>query len=49
MSKTEVVRMLVRNGFGLPQAIDIYNRLSNHGFYELTREEVRAWIRKNGY
>ena len=48
-NKLYVVKRLVKNGFGLPAAIKIYNELSNNGFYEVEKAELTAWIRKNGF
>lgn len=48
-NKTYVVKRLVKNGFGLPQAIKIYNQLSDNGFYEVEKAELTAWIKKNGF
>lgn len=49
MTKVEVVKMLVKEGFGLPQAIKIYNKLSHDGFYEIEKAELRKWIKENGF
>lgn len=49
MTKTEVVKKLVKNGFGLPEAIRIYNKLSANGLYEIERKELNEYIKKNGY
>lgn len=49
MTKTQVVKRLVKEGFGLPKAIEIYNKLSNNGFYEVERSELNKWIKENGF
>lgn len=49
MTKEQVVKRLVKEGFGLPQAIKIYNQLSNNGFYEVEKKELNAWIKENGF
>jgi len=49
MTKEQVIKRLVKEGFGLPRAIQIYNELSNYGFYEVTRKELNAYIRENGF
>lgn len=49
MTKVEVVKRLVKEGFGLPRAIEIYNQLSANGFYTIERKELNAWIKKNGF
>ena len=49
MTKTQVLKRLVKEGFGLPKAIEIYNALSSNGFYEIERKELNEWIRKNGF
>ena len=49
MEKKDVVKRLVKEGFGLPDAIRIYNQLSSNGFYEVERKELNAWIKKNGF
>lgn len=49
MTKTEVIKKLVKEGFGLPKAIEIYNLLSGYGFYEVEKKELNAWIKKNGF
>lgn len=48
MDKTAVIRKLVKAGFGLPKAIKIYNELSSNGFYEVSKDELNEYIRKNG-
>lgn len=48
-NKIWVIRQLVKNGFGLPEAIQTYKTLSADGFYELEKKEVRKWIKENGY
>lgn len=47
MTKTEVVKRLVKEGLGLPKAIEVYNKLSENGFYTVERKELNAWIKKN--
>lgn len=47
MDKTQVVKRLVKEGLGLPDAIKIYNKLSADGFYEVARAELNDWIKKN--
>lgn len=49
MTKQEVIKKLIKNGFGLPQAIEVYNKLSNYGFYEIEKKELAEYIRKNGF
>ena len=49
MTKIEVIKRLVKEGFGLPKAIEIYNELSNYGFYEVEKKELNDYIRKNGF
>lgn len=49
MEKVQVVKRLVKAGFGLPEAIKIYNELSCNGFYTVERAELNAYIRKNGF
>ena len=50
MTKTEVIKKLVKYGFGLPRAIEIYNELSNYGCYEIEKKELNDYIRKkNGF
>lgn len=49
MTKTQVVKRLVKEGFGLPKAIEIYNKLSNNGFYQVERSELNKWIKENGF
>lgn len=49
MTKEQVCKRLVKEGWGLPQAIEIYNTLSCSGFYEVTRQELNAYISKNGF
>ena len=46
MTKTEVIKKLVKYGFGLPRAIEIYNELSNYGCYEIEKKELNDYIRK---
>ena len=47
MTKTEVVKKLVKAGCGLPKAVEIYNRLSSNGFYEIEKKELNDYIKKN--
>lgn len=49
MTKVQVIKRLVKEGFGLPEAVKIYNELSNNGFYEIERKELNNWIKKNGF
>ena len=49
LTKEQAVKMLVKDGFGLPQACRIYNSLTSNGFYEITRKELRDWIKENGH
>lgn len=49
MKKEQVIKRLVKEGFGLPRAIQIYNELSNYGFYEVTRKELNKYIKENGF
>ena len=49
MTKVEVIKRLVNAGFGLPQALKIYNKLSGNGFYEVERTELNSYIKKNGF
>ncbi len=49
MEKTQVIKMLVKAGFGLPKAIQIYNQMSRNGFYDVDKKELAAYIRKNGF
>lgn len=49
MTKIQVIKKLVKEGCGLPKAIEIYNKLSHNGFYEIERKELNAWIKKNGF
>lgn len=49
MTKVEVLKKLVREGFGLPKAIEIYNKLSGNGFYEIEKSELKKYIKENGF
>lgn len=49
MTKIEVIKKLVKEGFGLPKAIEIYNQLSGNGFYEVEKKELNDYIKKNGF
>lgn len=49
MEKTKVIKKLVKEGFGLPKTIEIYNSLSANGFYEVDSKELTEWIKKNGF
>ncbi len=49
MTKTEVIKKLVKEGFGLPRAIEIYNKLSGYGFYDVDKLELVTWIKENGF
>jgi hypothetical protein len=48
-NKTKVVKRLVKEGFGLPKAIEIYNKLSANGFYEVEKAELNKYIKENGF
>lgn len=48
-NKIYCVKRLVKNGFGLPEAIQIYNKLSANGFYEVEKKELTKWIKENGF
>lgn len=47
MTKVQVVKRLVKQGLGLPEAIKIYNRLSANGFYEIDRKDLNKYIKEN--
>ena len=49
MTKEQVIRRLIKEGFGLPKAISIYNELSCGGFHEVEKIELAAYIKKNGF
>ena len=46
LTKTQVVKMLMKELYTLPQAVEAYNRISNYGFYEVTKEDVKAFLNK---
>lgn len=48
-NRTYVVKRLVKAGWGLPDAIKIYNVLSVNGFYEVEPKEVAEYIKENGF
>lgn len=48
MEKAQVIKTLIKKtNCGLPKAIEIYNKLSANGFYEISKEELNEYIRKN--
>ena len=48
-NKIKVIKRLVKEGFGLPKAIEVYNKLSADGFYEVDKTELNKWIKENGF
>lgn len=46
MSKVDAVKTLTVF-VGLPEAIKVYNVLSNYDQYEVTRETIDKWIDEN--
>ena len=49
MTKEQVVKKLVKEGFGLPKAIKIWRELSANGLYEVSKKELAEWIEENGF
>jgi hypothetical protein len=49
MTKEQVIKKLIKNGFGLPDAIKVYKELSAGGVYEIDRKELTEYIKENGY
>lgn len=48
MTKENIIKTLIKKtGCGLPEAIRIYNELTNNGFYEIERKDLTAYIKKN--
>ena len=47
MTREQAIKRLIKAGAGLPDAIRIYNSLSNNGFYEIDRKELNAYIKEN--
>lgn len=47
VEKTDVVRRLVRNGYGLPRAIKAWNQLSQNETHQVTNEDVNGWIKES--
>ena len=48
MSKKEVLKKLVKNGFGLPRSIEIYNYLSCSGEIEIDKNMLFIYMNNHG-
>lgn len=46
MTKKQAIKFLINEGYGLPRAIEIYNAVSNNGFYEITKKDIKEYSEK---